>query len=134
MSKIDVSVVLNMHREALFLKPTLLSLDACAIEAQKNGLKVELVAIFDRADEATRAVFHSTDLRGFCASKILEIDVGSLGLARNAGIQEAEGEYIWTSDGDDLVSRNSIVELVKTARNHPNPKVAVFLEDRKSVV
>lgn len=128
MSEIDVSVVLNMHREALFLKPTLLSLDACAIEAQKDGLKVELVAVFDRADESTRAVFHSTALHGFCAVRTLDIDVGSLGLARNAGIQEAEGEFIWTSDGDDLVSRNSIVELVKTARNYPSPKVAVFLD------
>ena len=128
MSEVDVSVVLNMHREELFLKPTLLSLEACAIEAQKDGLKVELLAVFDRADEATRAVFQSTALHGFCAVKTLEIDVGSLGLARNAGIQAAEGEFIWTSDGDDLVSRNSIVELVKTARNHPSPKVAVFLD------
>lgn len=128
MNKIDVSVVLNMHREALFLRPTLSSLDACAIEAQKDGLKVELVAVFDRADEATLAIFHSTPLHGFCAVKTLEIDVGSLGLARNAGIQEAEGEFIWTCDGDDLVSRNSIVELVKTARNHPSPKIAVFLD------
>ena len=128
MSKIDVSVVLNMHREALFLRPTLISLEACAVEAQKVGLVVELVAVFDRADEATREVFHSTPLHGFCAVKTLEIDVGSLGLARNAGIQEAEGEFIWTSDGDDLVSRNAIVELVKTALNYPNSKVAVFLD------
>lgn len=128
MSRIDVSVVLNMHREALYLRPTLISLDACASEAQKDGLLVELVAVFDRADEATREVFHSTPLHGFCAVKTLEIDVGSLGLARNAGIQEAEGEFIWTSDGDDLVSRNAIVELVKTARNHPNSTVAVFLD------
>ena len=128
MSKIDVSVVLNMHREALFLRPTLISLEACAVEAQKVGLVVELVAVFDRADEATREVFHSTPLHGFCAVKTLEIDVGSLGLARNAGIQEAEGEFIWTSDGDDLVSRNAIVELVKTARYHHNSKVAVFLD------
>ncbi len=128
MNKIDVSVVLNMHREALFLRPTLFSLDACAIEAQKHELTIELVAVFDRADHATRAVFHSTPLHGFFAVKTLDIDVGSLGFARNAGIQEAEGEFIWTSDGDDLTSRNSIVELVKTARSHPNAKVAVFLD------
>lgn len=128
MSNIDVSVVLNMHREALYLRPTLLSLESCAGEAAKAGLKVELIAVFDRADQDTLEVFHQTPLPTFEKIKVTEIDVGSLGLARNAGIQKAEGEFIWTSDGDDLVSRNSIVELVSTARNHPSPKVAVFLE------
>lgn len=128
MNKVDVSVVLNMHREALFLRPTLFSLDACAIDAQNHGLTVELIAVFDRADEATRKTFDSTPLDGFCRVKVVDIDVGSLGLARNAGIERAEGEFIWTSDGDDLVSRNAIVELVKVARNHPHPNVAVFLD------
>ena len=128
MSKIDVSVILNMHREALYLRPTLLSLDACAVEAQKNGLVVELVAVFDRADEATLEVFRTTLLHGFTDVKTVEIDVGSLGLARNAGVDLAEGEFVWTADGDDLVSRNAIVELVNTARNHPHPNVVVFIE------
>lgn len=128
MSTINVSVVLNMHREALFLTPTLRSLDLCAAEAQKDGIKTELVAVFDRADEATRAVFCSTHLSGFCAVKTLEIDVGSLGLARNAGVQVAGGEFILTADGDDLLSSNSIVECFKVACNHPNPKVVVFAD------
>lgn len=38
MKRNDVSVVLNMHREALFLRPTLLSLEACAGEAAKAGI------------------------------------------------------------------------------------------------
>lgn len=128
MSKITVSVILNMHCEALFLRPTLLSLEACAVEAQKSGLTVELVAVFDRADDATLEVFRTTPLYGFTAIKTMEIDVGSLGLARNAGIELAEGEFVWTADGDDLVSSNAIVELVNTARNHPHPNVVVFVE------
>ena len=128
MRNIDVSVVLNMHREALYLRPTLLSLEACAAEAAKIGIKVELVAVFDRADQDTLAVFHQTPLLAFEKIKVTEIDVGSLGLARNAGIDLAEGEFVWTSDGDDLVSRNSIIELFKTARNYPRSKVAVFLD------
>lgn len=128
MNKIDVSVVLNIHREELYLRSTLLSLSSCAVEAQKKQLRVELVAVFDRSDEATHAVFRSTSKDGFCNVSVLEIDAGSLGLARNAGIRAATGEFIWTSDGDDLVSRNSIIELVKVARSHPNPNVAVFLD------
>ncbi|KAK47652.1 hypothetical protein BG58_03305 [Caballeronia jiangsuensis] len=44
---------------------------------------------------------------------MVHTDVASLGLARNAGIDQASGEYIWTADGDDLVSSNAMLELHK---------------------
>lgn len=125
---IDVSVVLNMHREALMLEPTLRSLQQCAEEAVAAGIVVELVAVFDCADDATREVFRSVELSAYCRVVEVEVNLGSLGLARNAGIEQAKGEYIWTSDADDLVSSNCIVSLLDTARQHPNPKVVVFLE------
>lgn len=128
MNKIDVSVVLNLHRESLYLKPTLHSLEACAIEAQRHGLAVELIAVFDRSDEATIFEFQATPLKGFAFIKTTAIDVGSLGLARNAGIDLAEGEFVWTSDADDLVSRNAIVALHATATKHSYHNVAVFME------
>ena len=127
-NKFDVSVVLNMHREAVYLRPTLFSLDACAAAAARAGISVELVAIFDRADQDTLDVFHQTPLKHFSQVKTAEIDVGSLGLARNAGVQLAEGEYIWTADGDDLVSDNSIIQLMHTVNTHENKKVAVFID------
>ena len=128
MTKVDVSVVLNMHREALFLAPTLHSLQHCAREAMEAGIVVELIAVFDRPDKSTREVFRSCDLSVFHRVEEVEVDVGSLGLARNAGIERARGEFIWTSDADDLVSSNCIVALLETARQHPHPKVAIFVE------
>lgn len=128
MSKIDVSVVLNMHREALFLAPTLHSLQACAQKAKESGAVVELIAVFDRSDDATREVFRSISMPAFSRVHEVEADVGSLGLARNAGIDQAQGEFIWTSDADDLVSSNCIVALLDTARRHPRPEIAVFVE------
>jgi len=111
----DVSVVLNLHREAPYLRATLRSLDASVRTAQEAGLCCELIAVFDRADEATRAVFHNTPIPHFGQVKAIEINEGSLGPARNAGIAHATGKYVWTADGDDLVSHNSIVELHRTA-------------------
>lgn len=128
MNRIDVSIVLNMHREALYLLPTLKSLVGCAKRAADEGIIVELVAVFDRSDDATRMVFRSHDLSAFFRVEEVEVDVGSLGLARNAGVERANGEYVWTSDADDLVSSNSIVALLAAARGHKGGKVAVFLE------
>lgn len=128
MDPIDVSVVLNMHREATYLVPTLKSLVQCAERARDDGIVVELVAVFDRADDATRQAFGSHDLSAFFSIEKVDVDVGSLGLARNAGIERARGEYVWTSDADDLVSSNSIIALLQSARGHGKAEVAVFLE------
>lgn len=128
MKAIDVSVILNLHREALLLAPTLHSLQACAQEAKDQGIVVELVAVFDRSDDATREVFRSIPMAAFCRVEEVEVNVGSLGLARNAGIDRALGEFIWTSDADDLVSSNCIVALLDKARRHPRSEVAVFIE------
>ncbi len=124
---IDVSVVLNLHREAPYLRATLLSLGACAVVAREAGLQCELIAVFDRPDAFTKQIFNETPIDGFIRSSAVEVDVGSLGLARNAGIAKACGEFIWTSDGDDLVSRNAIVELHNTATAHSGVACAVFM-------
>ncbi|CCD38270.1 hypothetical protein BKIR_c27_1833 [Candidatus Paraburkholderia kirkii UZHbot1] len=108
---IDVSVVLNMHREGPFIKATLASLNVCAQAARAGGLTCELIAVFDRSDENTIKVFTESHIDGFAKHKVVHTDVGSLGLARNAGIDHASGEYIWTADGDDLVSSNAMLEL-----------------------
>lgn len=127
MTKIDVSVVLNMHREAPYIRATLRSLDACALMAREAGLRCELISVFDRADTSTRQIFKETPLQGFDSRKSVDVDVGSLGLARNAGVAAAHGEYIWTADGDDLVSRNAIVELHRAATAHATEDCVVFV-------
>ena len=115
MSSSDVSVVLNIHREANYIRTTLLSLDRCAQFARKTGLKCELVAVFDRSDAETREAFRATRIEGFKSILTIEVDHGSLGPSRNAGIDVATGKYIWTADGDDLVSENCISELYASA-------------------
>lgn len=127
MSTLDISVVLNMHREAPYLRATLLSLDACAQVARIAGLRCELIAVLDRSDELTRNVFAAFSSTGFVTQKVIEVDFGSLGLSRNAGVDAAEGEFVWTADGDDLVSKNSLIELYETAVNQPDPRCVVFV-------
>ncbi len=123
MSLIDVSVVLNVHREAELVRTTLISLDRCAEFARERGVKSELVAVFDRSDDNTRVAFGATRVTSFECVHIVETDHGSLGPSRNSGIDVAIGDYIWTADADDLVSENCIYELYKTA-----------VKDSKSVV
>ncbi|CAH1679074.1 Glycosyl transferase family 2 [Hyphomicrobiales bacterium] len=121
------SIVLNVHREAVFLKRTLLSLDAAHAVARADGLVIELVAVLDRSDDATRAVLAGHDLSGYGHVEVLEVDNGSLGLSRNDGIAKARGEFILTADADDLVSTNFLKETIRAA-HRAGPDCLLFPE------
>ncbi len=113
----DVTVILNLHNEGVFLKRTLLSLDEAVEFATSKGLSIELVAVLDRPDASTERVLREHDLSHYSRTEVLCVNNGSLGLSRNDGIVAASGEYIMTADGDDLISNNSIFDSFSTAIN-----------------
>jgi glycosyltransferase involved in cell wall biosynthesis len=104
--EIDISLVLNLHREAKYVVRTLMALREAVSFASVYGIVTELVIVLDRPDQATRDALQEVDFDVFCQYKILEINIGSLGPARNEGIQHAAGKYVRLCDGDDLVSFN----------------------------
>ena len=110
------SIILNIHCEAVFLRRTLLSLDEAVRFAQSKGLRLELVAVLDRTDDATREVLSTLDLGSYQSVQIIDVDYGSLGLSRNAGIERARGDYVFTADADDLVSYNYFHDIYAEAR------------------
>lgn len=112
LSPIDVSIVLNAHREAAFLPRVLDSLDEAARYARTFGITCELVVVEDRPDAATRAIFLRRDYSPYVSHEIIEVDNGSLGLSRNAGLAASHGRMVTVSDADDLISFNYIVENV----------------------
>ncbi|MFC5082692.1 glycosyltransferase [Microvirga arabica] len=121
------SIILNIHREVVYLRRTLLSLDEAVRFAQAKGLRLELVAVLDQSDDATRHVLSSFDLGSYSGVQFIDVDHGSLGLSRNAGIEQARGEYIFTADADDLVSYNYFHDIYATARRL-GPKALYFPE------
>lgn len=113
---IDVSIVLNLHDEAIYLNRTLRSIEEAVAFAQRLGIRCELVAVLDRPDDATKSLIDSYDFTAFDSYRIVQSDNGSLGLSRNDGIAAAAGEYLWMQDGDDLVSYNTISQAYLLAK------------------
>jgi glycosyltransferase involved in cell wall biosynthesis len=111
----DISVVLAVHREATYMARTWESLAQAAWFARSAGWSVELVAVLDRTDPATRRAVHACDGSAFSSVRVLEVDNGALGPTRNDGIAVAAGRYVATADGDDLVSYNYLGAMAAAA-------------------
>jgi hypothetical protein len=119
---VDVSIVLTFHREGDIALPTLRAVDLCRAEAARADLRVELIAVLDTADERTRELVKS-HCGALADVRVLEVEVGDLGLARNAAFAVARGEYGCTMDGDDLMSSNWIQAAHRCAQSSIAPVI-----------
>lgn len=114
-NRFDVSILLNCHDEINFIFSTLLSINAAISEATNIGLKCQLIIVIDRGvpgliEEVTKFEFDQV-----VEKEVIEVNFGSLGPARNAGVQRVEGRYVLICDADDLMSSNTIVASFEDA-------------------
>lgn len=97
--RVDITVVLNAHREGPLVAHSLASARVAIAEAARSGISAEIVIILDRPDETTRQV---VDQIVGPQDRVLTLAAGNLSLARNAGVAAAAGTMIAFLDGDDL--------------------------------
>ncbi|MDR2852450.1 MAG: glycosyltransferase family 2 protein [Burkholderiaceae bacterium] len=124
----DISVVLNMHREGLIAKPSFDSLMLAKAAAERAGIAVEVVVILDRPDETTAelaAQWMPSDWK-----KIL-VDFGDLGHARNEGASIATGKYVAFLDADDLFGSNWLQAAYTAAKQEKrrvvwHPEISIY--------
>jgi glycosyltransferase involved in cell wall biosynthesis len=115
-STIDISLILNIHNESIYLRRSLMSLERATEYARAYGLAVELVVVLDRPDAPTSEWIRAYDFHSFDTHQVCTVDNGSLGPSRNVGIRRAQGRYIATCDADDLISYNFYVKHHSVAR------------------
>lgn len=113
---VEVSVILNAHREGRLLTATMNSISRMLDFGTERGLSCEVICVLDHADEETMSI-----LEGFAEalevpSQLLAVTHKNLGLARNSGIRASKGKFICFLDADDLYSENWLVEAYSMAR------------------
>lgn len=94
----DLSVIIPCHNLEKFIKPLL---DSFNFQKRIEYYKVELIFVCDACVDNTRKIIEEYEFIDDYKVKIIDAHVLSCGLARNVGLEEATGRYIWFVDGDD---------------------------------
>ena len=112
-SDVEISMVVNGHREGRLIYPTLRSVLRTVRFARDCNLKVELLVVLDRPDPDTMSIVARELGEDGTAH---HVDFGDLALARNHGANQARGRYVAFMDGDDLCCRSWLVDALVVAR------------------
>jgi glycosyltransferase involved in cell wall biosynthesis len=110
MSKIDISAIVNFHGEGRLARSAFISIARAKAHAERQGLRVEVLAVLDRPSAET------TDFVASCSDVDfvpIRVSYGDLGQARNAGVGIARGEWVSFLDGDDLWAENWLTSAHK---------------------
>ena len=104
-----ISVIINVYNEERFIKKCL---DSVINQTYKN---LEILIINDGSTDNTLSICESyTDER----IRIINQDNMGLSLARNVGIENANGEYLYFIDSDDFVDSDVIEYLYNLSKKH----------------
>lgn len=100
-----VSVIIPVYNVKKYLKKCVSSV----IEQSYRNL--EIILVDDGSTDGSESICDSFALKDNRV-KVLHKKNGGLGLARNSGIEAANGEYIYFIDSDDYVSKGAISHLM----------------------
>lgn len=105
------TVVVNAHREGIYLGPSLRSTFEAAHPLLNKGIPVDLVLVMDRSDSLTRDVARRVLKDSPLPTRVIRLGVGDLGSARNVAVKAARLPWIAFLDGDDLWAVNWLLTV-----------------------
>lgn len=103
----DLSIIIPVYNLERFLAPMLSTLKAQDI----GGYDVEIIFVLNNCTDNSEQVIRDSELP--CV--IMYCDEQGCGPARNAGLEQARGEYIWFMDGDDWLLSDTAIKDALTA-------------------
>lgn len=123
---LDLTVVVNCHREDELLRPTLNSIHESISFALSRGITCELLLIADNPSLVTSLECERwrqrQDLKYPVSLHLTKL--GNPGAARNIATNLVSSKYLGFCDGDDLVSENYFFECLTSLELKDEPSIA----------
>ncbi|MGL5616049.1 MAG: glycosyltransferase family 2 protein [Sarcina sp.] len=102
-----VTVVLPVYNIENYVEKTLKSI------VEQEYKNIELIVINDGSKDKTSEICNEFLMSSTIRYKIIDKVNEGVSVARNKGIEIAEGDYIFLLDGDDLIEKETIYKLVE---------------------
>lgn len=99
-----LSVIIPVYNLEKWIQPMLDSLKA----QDMGGYEVEIIFVLNNCTDDTEGVIRRSGLD----CKLIECTTQGCGPARNAGLDVAQGEYVWQIDGDDWLLTDTAVKMI----------------------
>ncbi len=104
-----VSIIIPVYKSEKYLKECL---DSCVNQTEKN---IEIICVNDCSPDGSEKIIKNY-LKKDSRIKLINLDKNSgPGTARNAGVEQATGEYIWFVDSDDYIDLNACKNIYDIA-------------------
>lgn len=113
-TKYDLSIIIPVFNAGQYLSECLRSIFE---SAKSSSARIELVLIDNGSSDNSLSIANEFAKRKTLAVKVIECQKPGASAARNCGVSEAKGEYIWFIDADDYIDKHAISLLLKEARS-----------------
>jgi len=107
MKKTALSIIVTLHHEGIIAHKTLLSIEQCLKEFSKP-ITYEIILHVDNGDEDT--INYIKQYKKKTGYRIFYNSFGEPSMSRNFSVNKASGDYVLCIDGDDLISKNFIID------------------------
>ena len=104
-----LSIIIPVYNVEAYLTKCL---DSC-VKQTADKSEYELIIINDGATDNSSAIIDSYCWNG-CNHLVVNQKNQGLSMARNNGVQRAQGDYIWFVDSDDWISENAVKQILQS--------------------
>ena len=111
MSDPKISIIIPVYNVEKYLRECL---DSCVNQTLEN---IEIICVDDASPDNSIKILEEYQAKDSRIRIFRHEENKNLGAARNTGLANATGEYVWFVDSDDYIELNMVEELLKCRKN-----------------